>query len=321
MSPITRILAPVDFSESSVRAARAAAAWAGRFNAELVLLHVAPEAMGARAYDDLARFSPPTLAEDWTRGSRDALDALAARFSGAARLRTTVRVGPAASGIIDCAAELPADLIVMASRGHGPVGRALLGSVAEQVIRGASCPVLTIPGEVNVAHWNDDHQGVLKTMVLRTVVALTDFSEISEEALKLAHDLAAPLVATLHVLHVVPPGETPLALVPPPVEHAEELRWRAERSLMRATESFADARTIVTAALLAKPSDGAIAYADEVSADLIVLATHGRGALDRLLLGSVAQHVLRHAHCPVLTVNQQWQAAISAAVASASAAP
>jgi nucleotide-binding universal stress UspA family protein len=80
MSPIKKILTPVDFSEGSVRAARGAMAWAERFESELCLLHVVPDTIHDRAYREIAEYSLRALVEDWTRGTRDALDALAAPF-------------------------------------------------------------------------------------------------------------------------------------------------------------------------------------------------------------------------------------------------
>jgi nucleotide-binding universal stress UspA family protein len=302
------VLTPVDFSEASVRAARAAMAWAERIGAELHLLHVVPDAIEGRTADALREFSPQTFVEDWTRGTRDALDALAATLSAdGRRIRVTIRLGDPVHEITRYAAEESASLIVLASRSHSAISRALLGSVAERVVREAPCPVLTVPADVDVTRWSEDHEGVLRHMTLRKMVVLTDFSDISHAALTYAHDLARQLGAALHVVHVVPPaGERQLAYVPPPIDQPDELRWRAQRWLMRAVESFSDVKGIVTETRQGAPSQEAIAYAEQVSADVLVVATHGRGAIDRLLLGSVAHDVLRRAHCPVLTVNQVW---------------
>jgi universal stress protein A len=243
MSTIKSILAPVDFSDSSVRAARAAVAWAERFSGEVCLLHVVPDALHDRAYHELAEFSLPTLVQDWTRGTRDALEALGERLATSpGRVRTLVRLGQPATEIVTCAAEQQTDLIIMASTGHSPVGRLLLGSVAEQVVRQAVCPVLTIPGEVDVTRWSENREGLLRSMTLRTIVVLTDLSDASSDAVTYAHDLAAELHGVLHVLHVVAPvQDLQLASVPPPMQRSEELRWRAERALMRVAARFEDA--------------------------------------------------------------------------------
>jgi nucleotide-binding universal stress UspA family protein len=84
MSPIKKTLVPVDFSESSIAAARGAVACADRFGSELSLLHVIPDAIGNRVPTRLAEFNPPMLVDQWTRGTRDALKALAVRHSGQA---------------------------------------------------------------------------------------------------------------------------------------------------------------------------------------------------------------------------------------------
>jgi len=358
MSGMMQVLAPVDFSDSSVQAARCAAAWAERFGGELCLLHVVPDASQPRAETDLAGFNVSTLVEEWTRGTRhllrptssrmkqirsplgdvrpaergktdsrlakrslppwrclgglrrsfarDALDALASRLPIArSRVRSAIRLGQAAPEIVAYAAEQHADVIFMASRSHGAVARALLGSVAEQVVRTATRPVVTVPKDVKLAHWLNARDSVIASVSLRTVLVPTDLTYASYAALSYARDLAVEMNATLHVLHVVESQwNRQLAYVPPPVERIEELRWRAERSLERLVEQVDHAAAMVTIAQIGDPFEEIMAYADELHADLIVMATHGRQGLERLVLGSVAQKVLRHANCPVLTLKQ-----------------
>jgi nucleotide-binding universal stress UspA family protein len=138
---------------------------------------------------------------------------------------------------------------------------------------------------------------------IHTILHPTDFSPCSDMALQLAASLAREQRARLVVLHVGRPplqhlgGPTP---VPPlPMEWGREeleqkMRQRPLPDLDPAPEyrvEFAD-----------PPSDAVLEVARDVRADLIVLGTHGRTSLARLLLGSVAEQVLRRAPCPVLTV-------------------
>lgn len=131
-----------------------------------------------------------------------------------------------------------------------------------------------------------------------TILHPTDFSEPSEHALSLAAALARDHGARLVLLHVVPPpavlGGDALVL-PPPDTHDEEKR-RLDRLAvpagLPAERRLAEGDPAVEILRLAK----------ECNADLIVLGTHGRTGLRRLLMGSVAEQIVRWSDCPVLTV-------------------
>ncbi len=144
----------------------------------------------------------------------------------------------------------------------------------------------------------------------QVVVAATDFSEASELAVRAAAVLAAQNEARLVVVHVhVPPDTT--ALVPDPVTGLmmadtltrEELHDEL-RALVRRV--IPDARGVTTAvATSRRPADGICHYAQHVGADVVVVATHGRSGAGRLLIGSVAEEVVRKAGCPVLTLRSK----------------
>lgn len=146
-----RILCPVDFSAASTGALKAAAALARRFDASLTLLHVAvipgssiPEAMLA---------TPPELATDLSAPeTRPLLDwkAMAERL-GAPRVQAFRSVGRPAEEILALARRDAFDLLVIGTHGRTGVGHFLLGSVAEEVVRHAPCPVLTLGSEAAAA--------------------------------------------------------------------------------------------------------------------------------------------------------------------------
>lgn len=143
-------------------------------------------------------------------------------------------------------------------------------------------------------------------LTIRTVLCPTDFSEASRPAFDLACALARDYGAGLVVAHVTPPpltigsGGVPMAS---PLADATELQSRLEQ-VRPADPRVAVRHRLVTGHPLAVGSEaeGILAVAAEEKADLIVMGTHGRGGLSRLLMGSVAEHVLRKAPCPVLTV-------------------
>ncbi len=137
MPPIARILVPLDFSPQSARALAYAEELARRFGAELLLLHVS-ELLAVVPGSDLIEAKVLTAQRDLT------LLAERLRESGLTA-SGTVRAGAAHAEIVRVAAAERSDLIVMGTHGRGGLARALMGSVAERVVRRAGCPVLMVP--------------------------------------------------------------------------------------------------------------------------------------------------------------------------------
>jgi nucleotide-binding universal stress UspA family protein len=139
----------------------------------------------------------------------------------------------------------------------------------------------------------------------RVILAATDFSLTSHDAIGAARDLAAALDATLHVVHVIPdPARLPWSVDTGIAYLDLEKAWRAQ-----AEKSLAELRTrsslpasAVTTVRCGDEANEILAEAHRVSAAFIVLGTHGLGRLARLVMGSVADKVLRHTDRPVLVV-------------------
>jgi nucleotide-binding universal stress UspA family protein len=135
---------------------------------------------------------------------------------------------------------------------------------------------------------------------IKTILHPTDFSDLSDAAFRTACALAGDHGSRLVVLHVVPP----------PQSHGEVIARRQgegyHEDLRRLLERVRpeDAALSVERRLEdGDPAETILRVAREEAADLIVLGTHGRGALGKMLLGSVAEQVVRRAPCPVLTTN------------------
>ena len=161
-----------------------------------------------------------------------------------------------------------------------------MGSVAEAVLRRATCPVITMRSGASL-------------QPLRTVLYATDLSESADRAFPVARALAQRHRASLVVLHVYPP----------PICHAEEVARRPPDgyidALWEALHRYevADASVAVTHRLA--EGDAAreiVRAAQELRCDLLVLGTQGRTGVRRVVLGSVAENVVRRAPCPVVTV-------------------
>lgn len=138
----------------------------------------------------------------------------------------------------------------------------------------------------------------------------TDFSKGSENAIRNAVTLAKGMTARLTLIHVydaVPfvPPVAPAATVGANIE--AELRGAVEKALQKnrdeLTSEIADVATV--AIQHRNAATGIVGWAKEHNVDLIVTSTHGRGGIAHLLIGSVAEQVVRHAECPVLTIRSK----------------
>ena len=180
-------------------------------------------------------------------------------------------LGDPADAIVSHAVSGRADLIAMTTHGRSGVKRLVMGSVTERVLRRAPVPLLACRPGTRMEGWVH-------------VVGL-DGSSRAESVLENLLPLARLLGATLHLLHV---GDS---------ESNAAIRGYLKKIALRCS---ALGVPVTTAVRSGPASPGILRYAEDVRAGIVALATHGRTGLERLLLGSVAEQVLRHASCPVL---------------------
>lgn len=200
--------------------------------------------------------------------------------------------------------EWAADIIIVGTHGRSGVRRAMLGSVAEQILRNALVPVMLVAGEAR-AHLPQRAGGHYE----RVLVAL-DTSETSRRAFDYALTLARTHGATLRVVHVLDlPGPFLAGFDPEPMLEAvravgEQVRtWATQR--MREAEVPGEVEMREIQPVGEGVADQIIAAGREADADLIVLGTHGRRGFRRFTLGSVAEDTARHAGRPVLLLPAQ----------------
>jgi nucleotide-binding universal stress UspA family protein len=144
---------------------------------------------------------------------------------------------------------------------------------------------------------------------IKRILLPTDFSDYSAAAVKYACEFATKFDAELHVLHALelhlsstPGFEMGLALP----TYIHESRTAAEKAMAGVTDpQWAAGRKIVKALIEGSPKVEIVRYARQQNIDLIVLATHGRTGLAHVIIGSVAESVVRTAPCPVLTVRPE----------------
>ena len=160
-------------------------------------------------------------------------------------------------------------------------------------------------------------------MSIRNILVPTDFSAASQEAVRYAYELAVRLDATLHLLHVLENPFAPGAFMemysPPPAEYFTDLEQQAEMKLktVLTEDQQRQVRAVLTTRLGVPSSEILDRLQEEPQIDLVVMATHGRGGVARLVMGSVADRVLRTAPCPVLTMREHPQTVRTTAPAEA----
>lgn len=292
----TRILLCTDFSDTSEHAARTAHAIAARDHAVLAVCHVLPPPIptGAQIPAWLGGHLPDDVAIH--KAATEALQKRAEELStgGVQNVSAFIEEGEPYAAIVKRAEAFAADLIVVGSHGRTGLSRMLLGSVAERIVRHAPCAVL-------VARTGHDDG---------PVVTATDFSDAAKPGLRAAAVEAArtgsPLVG-LHVFDLAWPGATPYAVdasgLSAVLSDTEALRT-ANEALSKALEEAA--RGVIVQwkgeTLVGDPSALIVRRAEEMGARLVVISTHGRTGLARVLLGSVAERVVRLSHASVLAV-------------------
>jgi nucleotide-binding universal stress UspA family protein len=205
------------------------------------------------------------------------------------------------AGFVHCAivAEVEAtraDMLVLGTHGRSGFQRVFLGSVAEKVIRSATCPTLIVPPRA----WDAPAH-------FHRILCPIDFSDSSLRALEFAINLSEEADAKLTLLHVVdiPPAysQEPFFLDGELVRARDAAAGAAGQQLNSLIhEKARTVRMVDTAVVEGRAYQQILQQAAEGKADLITMGVHGRGTLDLLLFGSTTHHVIRASLCPVLIV-------------------
>lgn len=293
MLKIEKILFTTDFSDSARHALAHAVEIAKRFAAELTVLHVR-----TLFTDDPSNVEFQFLDEDkYEEFLEDSLKDAAQPISDSVAFRTAVErnVSPAA-GVLDFCDEHSIDLIVMGTHGRSRLGHFFLGSVAEKVVRHAPCPVITV---------GPRKDGYVSNPSYKNVLAAFDFSEHSINAVKNGLVIARRFGARLKIFYALEQEVHPafLAAWKESISHRmAEIEENVNKVLVEELGGPAMEDLDVEVRIGDDRSDKEICrYAKEVRADLIVMGTHGLSGIDRALLGSTTERVVRTAPCPVLT--------------------
>lgn len=264
-----------------------AVAQAREFGANLILFHAydtmvvaASETSGIRYYDYAAA----------ARAEVEHLEPLAEQIRAQGiSCEIVVRPGLAADQILAFVRERAVDRIVMGTHAPGPVGKLLVGSVAEAVLRSSKIPVCIVGPDVV--------DGKYRNYATNTVLCAVSMNESSEVVARFAAEVAARHHSRLVLQHVIKPQERAEVLAGRTIE---ELEADLMSLIPEKLQNKVSMQAIVVPG---DPTEELLYQAKAQEADLIVLGAHGASAFAAIARSGVVYKVLAHAHCPVITLS------------------
>jgi nucleotide-binding universal stress UspA family protein len=291
-----KILCPIDFSATSQQALRTAIWLANDSAAELVVAHAWH--MPASAYAPEVMWSTDLIAQLRDDAEHELVATVAeARGQGARHISPLFLTGvPWDRVVYTLEGDAEYDLAVVGSRGRSALAQVVLGSVAENILRHAPCSILVVPPDRTAGPF--EHS-----------LCPIDFSASSRYAAELAISVMRPEGRGITLAHVV---ELPTLLR----EHGDRALTDPTSGTSRGAAELLDrwaselrtelGATIATHTEVGRPTERILAMLDaDPSYDLVVMGNRGRGGVRRLLLGSVVEQVVRHAHKPVLVARRR----------------
>lgn len=297
-----KVLLATDGSEEAGFAARAAVELCKTTGSELHVVHVGPAVphvgdMGPVFLDPQTEQAAQKSFDEESQKQLDAEVKQVGELGGSvagAHLKSAVHP---ADQIIRLAEDLGVRTIVIGSRGRGGVRRALMGSVSEDVVRHAHCPVLVVRRDGG------------QTLFPARIVVAVDGSRESDAAARMAAELSEPAGSELYVVHAGPTAHLPYQY-PYLAENVESYYEEAKEEARKFLEGQAGkirAQTnapVHTSLRIGSPEKEIVELADEFDAGLVILGSRGLGSIRRAMMGGVSDSVVRHSHCPVLVVRQ-----------------
>src|SRR5213078_3183022 len=285
MITVKKILCPVDFFPASDAAVSYAAELAGNYDASVQLLHViTPVAVGAYEY----AIDTTDIMKSWEERATEEMTKLAARVKeSGVEVEFEVRVGDVYEEIKEAIEKLKPDIIVMGTHGRRGVERWFMGSTTEKLLRHSPVPLITISAS-----------GEKVSPRFRRILVTTDFSDGTSDALAYAFSVAQENESNISLLHVVH-------------DVAADVSGKYRESLIQGVQKQLDdlvppeARNwcdVDTRVETGVPYRIILRTLEDEKIDLLVMNIHGKGMLDRALLGSTAERVVRVASCPVMLI-------------------
>lgn len=299
---VKNVLFATDFSATAEAALPYATAICRRFGATLHAVHVISDASLLVMTGGVDYVSMDTLYDDARAEAKQKLEQLAVHFEGVSH-RNYVRHGQVWKNLAGIIEENAVDLIVVGTHGRGVLGKLLLGSIAEDILRHASCPVLTVGPKVSgraklPAFQNHTRDLAPVELEMRQVVFATNFARNAARAAQEAIALAEEFRARLTLMHVME-DYTQLGRAPGPIEdcvHRLQELIPSGNTLQYLPEIIVE---------FGAAAERILKVADEREADMLVLGARSSADVGTTRLPwSVAHQVIANAHCPVLTIRE-----------------
>ena len=280
------IVVGIDSSPAAAEAVRVGWSIAEHVGVPCRLVHATPEAWTVPTAPHAGTEQPELLNAAVREAARSAVrDSLAGDVPDAALGAIEVRTGRAATAICDCAHELRAGLVILGGKHHTTFGRLVGGSTAHALVRCLDMPLLV------TAH---------TPLPVRQVLASVDLSDAAGPTIQQAERFARLFSARLHVVHIV----EPLPIIPdtPLQFNDEEVYRRSEEHLERYIWPMIEYPDTTTSLRRGTAVDAITSEVTDRGAEVVVLGSHGKGWVDRILIGSVTERVLSTLPCSVLVV-------------------
>lgn len=287
MITINKILCPVDFFPASDAAVNYAVGLAANYGARVHLLHIiTPLLPGAYEY----ALDTTEILKSLEKNAAEEMAKLAVRAKAAGVLaETETRVGDVYDEIKSAIEFHKPEIVVMGTHGRRGVERWFLGSTTEKLMRHSPVPILTI---------SSSGQPMEMAPRFRRILVTTDFSDGTPDALAYAFSVAQENEAQITLLHVVQDVTADVS-----GKYRQSLMTGVEKQLddlvPAEAKNWCEVRTIVENGV---PYRIILRTIEDEKIDLLVMNIHGKGMLDRALLGSTAERVVRAASCPVMLI-------------------
>lgn len=299
---VKNVLFATDFSASSEAALPYAAAICRRFGSTLHTVHVLSETSLLMMTGGVDYVSMGTMYDDAQSEAKERLEQIAVRLEGNPH-RSYVRHGQVCKSVEAIVAANDIDLIVLGTHGRTGLGKLLLGSVAEDILRHAACPVLTvgpkISGHAKLLSLLDKTPDVAPPeLELRNVICATNFGKNSSMLAKVAISLAEEFRSRLAMVHVIE-DYAQLGRQPGPMEDG----IRRLQDLIPANTSLQYPPEFLLE--FGSAPERILTVASRHEADMIVLGARSSAEIGTSHFPwSSAHYVIAHAHCPVLTIRE-----------------
>ena len=299
---VQNIVVPIDFSKMSVQAIQIAKQLARRFGASIHLAHVRQFNYAADLMAPVPPMVPFAFApyeHDAARSVLKELEEVASECGVSSASCDVLSGAPPFDEICRLGQTIPADLIVMPTHGRTGLKHVFLGSTAERIVQHSLCPVLITRGSAPQANHGSRFR-------ITTILVPVDFSSCSREGLEYAIAFANEFGAKIILLHATYLGYiystegTALYDIPGLQKAARKTAERKMRELVRSVNFRAV--KFATAFTDGSPVTDICAFAKDHDVDLIITSTHGFTGFTHVLIGSIAEQMVRHAPCSVLVV-------------------